>query len=278
MDYVQRDGLRFEVTDRGPAEAPVVILLHGFPSDRRCWDTVSDRLVEAGYRTLAPDQRGYSPGARPRGRRAYRLDALGDDILGLADAAGVARFHLVGHDWGAVVAWHLAGTVPGRVATLAAVSVPHPRAMRRAAVHSRQALRSWYMLAFQVPALPERLLARRGGAGLRKALQSSGLEAGAARRYARRAEDPAGMRGPIGWYRAIPFAPRGASRPVPVPTVMIWSAGDAFITRFAAEGAAAWVDAPYRFVEVPGANHWLPENNPDPVADAVLDHLAAHPL
>jgi pimeloyl-ACP methyl ester carboxylesterase len=275
METFEHDGLHFDVTDLGPADGPVVIMLHGFPSDRHCWDAVGGRLVDAGYRVLAPDQRGYSPGARPVGRRAYRISVLGDDVLALADQAGADRFHVVGHDWGAAVAWHLASEAPDRVASLTAVSVPHPRAMLRALTHSTQALHSWYMLAFQLPGLPERLLASKGGARLRDGLLADGLGAEAAGRYGARAADPAAMTGPLNWYRAIPFADRGASHPVTVPTVMIWGPGDRYVSRTAAEGAAAWVAAPYRFVEVSGASHWLPEEQPDAVADAVLVLLGA---
>jgi pimeloyl-ACP methyl ester carboxylesterase len=277
MESYERDGLHFDVTDLGPADGEVVILLHGFPADRHCWDDVGARLADAGYRVLAPDQRGYSPGACPAGRRSYRVGLLAGDVIALADAAGAARFHVVGHDWGAGVAWHLAGTAPGRVASLSAVSVPHPRAMLRALIHSSQALHSWYMLAFQLPAIPERVLAAGGGARLRRSLRSSGLGARPADRYAARAARPGAMTGPVNWYRAIPWAGGGGDHPVTVPTVMIWGPGDSFVSRVAAEGAAAWVDADYRFVEVPGGTHWLPEGDPDAVTGAVTAHLAAHP-
>ena len=113
--------------------------MHGFPEDRQCWQALAAELVDAGYRTLAPDQRGYSPGARPPGRRAYTLDRLAGDVLALADAAGADRFDLVGHDWGAAVAWHLAGRHPDRVRSLTALSVPHPRAIVEALGRSTQA-------------------------------------------------------------------------------------------------------------------------------------------
>jgi pimeloyl-ACP methyl ester carboxylesterase len=277
MESFENDGLRFDVTDLGPADGPVVVLLHGFPADRHCWRAVAGELAAAGYRTLAPDQRGYGPRSRPAGRRAYSIDVLGDDVLALADQAGVDRFALVGHDWGAAVAWHLAATAPDRLASLTAVSVPHPRAMLRAAARSDQALRSWYVAALQLPVLPERVLAWHGGALLRRGLRSSGLDAAAVERYSARAADPAAMAGPIGWYRAIPFAPRRRPEPVTVATMMIWSAGDTFVSRAAAEGAAAWVDAPYRFVEIPDGTHWLPEDAPAAVAAATIQHLRAHP-
>ena len=130
-----RDGLTFDVTDRGDPAAPPVLLLHGFPEDRHSWEPVTDRLVDAGLRTLAPDQRGYSPRARPSEPypQAYTLTELADDAVALLDAAGIEQVHLVGHDWGGALAWTLAGGHPDRVATLTVLSTPHPAALRQAA-------------------------------------------------------------------------------------------------------------------------------------------------
>src|SRR5262245_19601155 len=126
----ERDGLVFDVHDRGPLEGDLVVLLHGFPQSARCWDVLAPLLNAAGYRTLALDQRGYSARARPRGRLAYRLPELTGDVLALIAAAGPGdrKAHLVGHDWGAAVAWTLAATRPDAIATLTALSVPHPAA------------------------------------------------------------------------------------------------------------------------------------------------------
>jgi pimeloyl-ACP methyl ester carboxylesterase len=136
MERFTNAAFSFEVTDTAAAgrDGPqgVAILLHGFPQDRRCWDRVTPALAACGYRILAPDLRGYSPGARPAARSAYRNSQLAADVLALADAAGAKRFYLAGHDWGAVLAWYLAGRHPGRVSSLAALSVPHPQAFARA--------------------------------------------------------------------------------------------------------------------------------------------------
>lgn len=273
MDTFTNGSLRFEVDDGGPPGGEPVILLHGFPADRRCWEEAGARLAGAGLRTLAPDQRGYAPAAAPAARRDYRLDLLAGDVLALADQAGADRFHLVGHDWGAVVAWYLAGTQPSRITTLTAVSVPHPGAVRAALLTGGQALHSWYMLAFQVPGA-ERLLGLGGGQLFAWSLRRSGLDAATADRYAERAAAPDGLRGPLGWYRALPWS---AARPVPaspVPTTLVWSRGDPFVTRAAAEGCARWARGPYRLVEVDGS-HWLPEQQPAVVADAVLERVRA---
>src|SRR5579875_2784646 len=129
METFTRDELTFDVTDSGPDDAPVVVLLHGFPQDRQAWGKVTPQLVDAGYRVLAPDQRGYSPGASPRGVSAYRLRELCGDVAALLDAAGAGQAHIVGHDWGGAVAWSFAGAHPHRVASCTVLSTPHPAAL-----------------------------------------------------------------------------------------------------------------------------------------------------
>lgn len=192
IDLVDHDGVSLDVRDEGPRSGEVVVLLHGFPQDSRCWAEVAPILHRAGLRTLAPDQRGYSPGARPREVSAYRVGALAADVLAVLDAAGVERAHVVGHDWGGAVAWYLGERHPGRVETLTVVSTPHPRALARSMTRSLQPLRSWYTLAVQLPVLPELVLART----LRPALRLSGLPDHLADRYARRLGDPAALEGP----------------------------------------------------------------------------------
>lgn len=273
MDTFEHDGLRFEVSADGPADGPLVILLHGFPGDRSGWAGVSPALAAAGHRTLAPDQRGYSPGARPPRRRDYTLDRLAADVLALADRAGAPRFDLVGHDWGATVSWYLAARYPDRVRSLVALSVPHTNAVAQALRRGGQALRSWYVAAFQVPVLPERVLAVNGGDRLRSWLVRGGLDDPHARAYAARAASPAAMTGPLNWYRAIPFALRDPLPPVTVPTVFGWGDRDRYIARATAEGCGQWVTGPFRYEVFERGTHWLPEREPDRVAALVADHL-----
>jgi pimeloyl-ACP methyl ester carboxylesterase len=175
------------------------------------------------------------------------------------------------------VAWYLAGAHPDRVASLTAVSVPHAAAMGAAWRKGGQALHSWYMLAFQLPLLPELVMSAGHGRLFTAMLKRTGLDAATAARYAGRGEQFEGWRGPLGWYRALPLEFRTPAQPVRVPTLMIWGPGDAFITRGAAEGAARWVQADYRFVEVPAGNHWLPERKPEAVVAALLPWLEGHP-
>lgn len=278
MDGLTNAGFTFEITDTpaaGGAPGEVVILLHGFPEDRHCWDAVTPALAEAGYRVLAPDQRGYSPGARPTSRRAYTLSHLASDVLALADAAGVDRFHLVGHDWGAAVVWYLAAHHPERIISVAALSVPHPDAYLRSWVTSGQMLRSWYMMAFQLPLLPELALAFRGGAGMRAALVHTGLDPVTADRHALRAAVREALRGPLNWYRAIPFGLGDRTGRIEPPTLFMWSDRDVFISRAGAELCGRFVNGPYRLEVLQGVSHWLPSEAPDRVAASLVQHFAA---
>lgn len=272
---VRRDSLTFDVYDEGPADGEVVVLLHGFPERSSSWRLVAPRLHAAGYRTLAMDQRGYSRGARPRGRRAYRMSELMKDVLALAEAAAPeGKVHLVGHDWGAVPAWLLAAHHPERVATLTAVSVPHPLVFLRAWVRSSQLLHSWYMAAFQVPLLPERLL----GSRIRQAdrmVASFGMTDEDVARFRTEIVDDGALTGGLNWYRAMPFEdPRILRRPVTVPTTMVWSDGDVAVGRWGPEHTDSLVDAPFRFVELQGVSHWIPTHAPDELAAAILDRVA----
>ena len=272
VERFERVGLTFEVRDAGPPDGQVIALLHGFPETSRSWDDVVPALVAGGYRVLAPDQRGYSPAARPAGRRAYALSELVADILALAGRAGTERFHVVGHDWGASVGWALAARHPDRVASLTAISAPHPGALAQALVRSTQALRSWYVLLFQLPALPERLMLPR----LEDTLRRGGLPDAFARQYAAVLAQPGALTAALGWYRAIPFElqPIGA---VSVPTTFVWSTGDRFLTRAAADLTAKRVTGPYRAVVLEGLSHWVPETAPDVVARLVLCLLYTSP-
>ena len=276
METFTRDGLTFEVSDDGPADGPVVVALHGFPEDRQSWQPLTALLTRAGYRMLAPEQRGYSPGARPRGRRAYTIERLTGDVLALADAAGAERFHLIGHDWGALVAWDLAGRHPERLRSLTALSVPHPRAVQNAARRSTQTLRTWYALAFQIPVLPEAVLHLMGAERAARFFERDGLDAATAGRYAARIPSRAEMTTRINWYRAIPLRLRQVPPPIAVPTLYVWGTRDHYIHPLAAERCGHFVAAPYRFEILEGASHWLPSTAVDRMGPTLLEHLAGN--
>lgn len=267
-----RDGLVFDVTDTAGEGSPgpegqgvgTVVLLHGFPADRDCWTEVCRPLTAAGLRTLAPEQRGYSPGARPAGRAAYRIEELVADVVALVDAAGVDRVHLVGHDWGGAVAWAVAGTHPDRLASLTVLSTPHPAALARAYRTWWQARHSAYMAWFQLPWLPEATFARTFPAGLRR----SGLPEAVLQRYLRRMEEPGRLTASLGWYRAMGSS-AGTMHRCKVPTTFVWGRHDAFLGRVAAEATGDLVRADYRFVEL-DEGHWLPEVAPGRCAEEIL--------
>jgi pimeloyl-ACP methyl ester carboxylesterase len=265
-------GLVFEAVAAGPPDGELVVLLHGFPQTAACWTEVAEALAAAGYRVLAPAQRGYSPGARPAAVRAYRLPELVADVLALAEAAGADRFHLVGHDWGGVVAWALAGQHPERVVTLTSVSTPHPRAFAAALVTSAQLLRSAYIGFFRIPRLPELALGARGLGGLRFLLTRGGLAPEWADGYTRALAEPGALSAALAWYRAS--TPFGVGvPPVAVPTRYVWGSGDPALGRRAAMTTGRWVTGPYRLDVLEGAGHWLPEHHPRELAKLLLDHL-----
>jgi pimeloyl-ACP methyl ester carboxylesterase len=273
MTGFTRGALRFDVVDGGPAEADeTVLLLHGFPQTGASWGPVAERLHAAGLRTLVPDQRGYSPGARPTGRAAYRIEHLVDDAAALVNSSGAGSVHVVGHDWGAVVAWALAALRPELVRTVTGVSVPHPAAFLHGMVRGPQLLHSWYMGAFQLPWLPE--LALSDADRMAAVLRRSGASPEAARRDA--AALSGVITGPINWYRALPLASPGYTRrPVQRPSLQVWSDGDRFVTRAAVDQNPRFVLAPYRLEVLPGVSHWIPEEAPDRLAELVRAHVGA---
>ncbi|MFC6288203.1 alpha/beta fold hydrolase [Nocardioides sp. GCM10027113] len=269
-----RDGLVFAVTDSGPADGDPVLLLHGFPERATSWEAVSERLNAGGLRTLAPDQRGYSPGARPRFRWSYRLPTLVADVVELCQRIG-RPVHLVGHDWGAVVAWALAAHHPELVRTLTAVSVPHPGAFLEAVRRGPQLRDSWYFLPFNVPFLVEGL-ARYRPHVLEDLLRRGGMTDEDLARVREEIVSDGALRGGLSWYRAVMLSSPGyAGRRVAVPTTYVWSTGDVALSRVGAEACERYVDAPYELVVLDDVSHWIPTLAPGPLADAILARIAS---
>jgi len=275
VEQFTRNELTFDVTDVGPSEAEAIVLLHGYPQSSASWRSVFPGLTAAGYRALAPDQRGYSPGARPVGRRAYVMSELVADVLALADQAGIDRFHVVGHDWGGAVAWALGTDHPDRLRTLTVLSTPHTGAFLRSTVTSSQALRSWYMGLFQIPRVPEWLSLVGDGRVALSSMRRSGLSEERAHEYLARMREPGAITGALNWYRAIPFeaAAIREAQPVTVPTLYVWSTKDVALGRKAAELTGHYVSGPYRLEILEGVSHWIPEEAPDAVVRLVLDHV-----
>lgn len=265
-------GLVFDALASGPAGGDLVVLLHGFPQSAEEWAAQLEVLGRAGYRAVAPDQRGYSPGARPEGVDHYRVEHLVGDVLAMADHLGATRFHVVGHDWGAVVAWHVAARHPARVRSLSAVSVPHPAAFAQALASSpSQRAKSAYITLFRQEGPAEAVLSAGGLAALFRASGHPGDYG----RYLTRMAEPGALTAALNWYRAMDLSLVLGLGPVTTPTLFVWSDGDVALGREGAEATAAHVAGPYRFEVLEGVSHWVPEEAPERLNRLLLEHLAA---
>lgn len=264
---VDHDGLTFDVRLAGPDDGVPVVLLHGFPQTSLSWTAVARELADDGLRLVAPDQRGYSPGARPADVAAYGTPSLVGDVLGIAGALGLDRFHLVGHDWGASVAWSVAAQHPERLHTLTALSIPHLAAFGRAlADDPDQQRRSAYIGVFRRPGAAEELLLADDAARLR-AIYEGRVAAADVAAYVELMTGGA-MTPALSWYRAMD---RDLSRTpvVEVPTTYLWGEEDLAAAESGARACGEFVSADYRFVRLPGVGHWSPDQAPVAVADAV---------
>jgi pimeloyl-ACP methyl ester carboxylesterase len=283
VEQFRRGPLVFDVIDAGPAEGPVVILLHGFPQLNTSWNPVISRLTARGYRCLAPNQRGYSNGARPKRRRDYVFTESMEDVRALIDAIGADRVHLVGHDFGAAVVWQAALDMPERILTATPMSVPHGTAWLKSFVKSRQAFASWYIYLILLPRVAERYLLGKNGDGSRlsRFLRWKGQSPEAAERDARAMVEPGRLTAALNWYRGMLLADmRGWSEQIitSVPTMFVWSDRDATIVGAAARACGDYVTSEYRFETLHGVSHWILDEAPDATADLLLDWFAAHPI
>ncbi|HZB18754.1 MAG TPA: alpha/beta hydrolase [Blastococcus sp.] len=271
--------LTFDVRVDGPEDGRPVLLLHGFPQTSASWAAVSPMLAAAGLRTYAPDQLGYSPGARPDEVAAYTAQNLAQVTADLMTALELPVADVVGHDWGANVAWTLAAWHPDRVRSLTAVSVPHPAAYTVAyRADPEQKERSGYIRLFWQAGKAEDVLLADDARRLRRMLsgggeQATGVPEEAIEEYVAVLTAPGALTAALNWYRAMSSDTR--VDPIEVPTTYVWSDGDAAIGRTAAEACANYVTGDYRFVELPGITHWIPEQAPEQLARAILDRIAS---
>jgi len=277
LTEIRAGGWTFEVATAGRPGAPLVTLLHGFPQTSHTWRDVLPALAEAGYYAVAPNQRGYSAGARPGAIADYAANLLVADVLALADACGAQRFHLVGHDWGGQIAWLTAAWHPDRVRTLSILSRPHPAAFAAALqADAAQAERSRHHRAFLDPATAGLLLAD-GALRLRRMFADQGVPPAAIDAYLERLGDTSTLEAALNWYRAAAKAGPGlAARDIPavaVPTLYLWGSADATVGRIAAEATAAQVTGAYRFEVIAGAGHFLTDDAGPAVVSAVLRFL-----
>jgi pimeloyl-ACP methyl ester carboxylesterase len=274
--------LIFDALVAGKPGAPLVLLLHGFAESMQCWRAQVTALADAGFRAVAPSQRGYSPGARPdvRDTANYHIDRLMDDAMAIVSASGYSdqRFHLAGHDWGGSIAWSLADRFPERIASLTVLSRPHPNAFNRALLQTdgEQAQRSRHHKWFLEPDAADLVLAD-NAKWLRERLAANGVPDAAISEHLAVLGNKDAMEGALAWYRAR-GAIRGPLGMIKVPTLYIWGDADDTVGRTAAEGTVDFVEAPYRFEVLPGVGHFAADQAPERVSELMLAHMAAHPV
>jgi pimeloyl-ACP methyl ester carboxylesterase len=260
-------GMTFRTEQAGPADGAPVLLLHGFPQHSGEWAGVLPALHEAGLRTITVDQRGYSPGARPDEVEAYRIAECALDAASIVDALGYESTHVVGHDWGAICAWHLAARHPERVRTLTAISAPHPFAAAQALVDDGDGH------LFRQAEHAEAALLDDGARRLRQLFDGAGIPDEAVNRYVSPLLEPGALTGALNWYRAMQREDLVAFGPIGHPTTYVWGEADAATGRAAAELCGEFVGGDYRFVPLPGVSHWVPDQAPAEVAAAVIARI-----
>lgn len=281
-DVVTSEG-RFTADIAGPDDGSLVLLLHGFPQSRHSWRAQVPWLADHGYRAVAPDGRGYSPGVRPDPSahlEAYTLPRLVADVIDIAEASGAtgARFHLVGHDWGGQVAWAVAAQHPDRVASLSVLSRPHPAAFRQAieADVDGQRHRSRHHSRFHDPATAG-LLLEDGARRLRAQLSGSGVPDEHIDEYLDVIGDVDALDAALAWYRAAGTLANVDIGPITVPTLYLWGDQDQTVGSTAAHATADYVQAPYRFEPIDGVGHFITDQVPDTVNALLLAHIEAWP-
>jgi pimeloyl-ACP methyl ester carboxylesterase len=278
-NFVQVNGVRLHIVSAGPSDGKPLVLLHGFPEFWYGWRHQIPALAEAGFRLIVPDQRGYNLSSVPKGVRAYGMDELVGDVIGLLDHFGLTRVGLVGHDWGAAVAWSAALAYPERVRKLAILNVPHPAVMLSTLRKSgRQMLRSWYIAFFQIPSLADGLMRLGHFAGAARLLRSSGkpdtFSDQELEEYRQAWTNSAGLTGMINWYRAAlrtrSSLPAGVR--VRVPTLILWGRRDAALGAEMAE-ASLRLCRDGRLIYFDTASHWVQHDEAQAVNRELIGFL-----
>jgi len=268
-------GFRFNALAEGPVDGELVLFLHGFPEFADAWLDVMHPIAQAGFRAVAVDQRGYSPEARPQEVKDYAIEHLISDVLGFVNALGRRRIHLVGHDWGGLLAWEFAARHPDRLQSLSALSTPHPDAFFNALeADEDQKQRSRYIALFRMPGgVAENLFQADDYQRLRGVYQGKLPESAISENIGRLAQ-PGTLTSALNWYRALNLEVRIGK--ITVPTLYIWGSHDLALGETAATETARYVTGPYRFEKLEGRSHWLLEEVPDQVSALVLEHIRAN--
>ncbi len=273
------NGVRLHYVHEGTG--PLVVLLHGFPEFHYSWKHQIPVLAEAGYRVIAPDQRGYNTSDKPRGVRAYRMENLAADVAALIRHTGEEKATVVGHDWGGAIAWATAMAYPAMVQRLAVLNAPHPALFLRALRTPKQLLKSWYMFFFQLSWLPEALIFSGNFAGLEKTLRTDPLRPGTfseedIARYKEALARPGALTAAIHYYRALfrrnPLTASRDFRPLDMPTLVIWGDRDRYLQTELLDGLDRWVHH-LRVEKLSGVSHWVQNEAPERVNALLLDFL-----
>jgi epoxide hydrolase 4 len=272
------NGVRLHYVEAG--DGPLVVLLHGFPEFWYSWHRQIPALAAAGFRVIAVDQRGYNESDKPPGVGSYRLDLLTADVAGLIAHADRQKAHIVGHDWGGAVAWAVAMQRPEVVDKLVVLNAPHPAAFFRELRTPRQLLRSWYVLFFQLPVLPEMFLRRGNYSFLDRALldepvRPDAFSAEDVRLYKEALSRPGALTAAINYYRAALRYRRDAQRAIrriTAPTLLLWGERDRYLGLALTEGLEPWVPD-LRIRTIPDASHWVQNDSPEQVNQALLAFL-----
>ena len=265
LKTVNANGLHFEVEETGEGDH-LALCLHGFPEHLVSWRNQVPVLAELGYRVWAVNQRGYGRSSRPAGTAQYALKHLLADVAALIDASGARRVTLIGHDWGAMVAWCFAAGGIRPLERLVIMNVPHPLCFRAALKHWRQRRKSWYIGFFQLPFLPERLLAANGGAAVRRMFRGVRLPAEIMDVYANQVAEPGAATAMLNWYRGMRLTdglPR-LDTPIEVPTLVIWGEADVALDVIGLQGTERYV-RDLRIERLPGISHWVQQQAPNQV-------------
>lgn len=271
IESFQREGFSFDVIDSGPLDGLPFVLLHGFPETNKSWQETAEILNQNGYRTFAVNQRGYSLGAQPQNRRDYRSSALVEDVNALIDMIQ-QQVYLVGHDWGAVVAWDVAQRYPEKIKHLITISVPHKAAFMRSMLSSNQLLKSYYIGLFQLPKIPELLFEKLPKLGL-GLLKDSGMTAKQLEDFQQDIVVEKRLSSALNWYRGLPFSSnKNLTQPVCVPTLFIWGKHDSAIVSKSVALNHHYVKAAYKEI-VMDATHWIPVQNAKQLSQHILETI-----
>ena len=277
--YIETNGIKLHVVQAGPKSGVPVVLLHGFPEFWYGWRNQIPALAEAGCRVIVPDQRGYNLSDKPKGVKNYGVFTLVNDIIGLIDALGYEKVNLVGHDWGAAVAWMLAILHPERLHKLGIMNVPHPTVMRRFLTRDpEQIRRSWYVFFFQLPWIPEAGMKQDDWRGASRALRGSGkihtFSNEDIEKYKEAWSQPGAMTSMINWYRALirhaPKLPQDTR--VKVRTLMMWGMKDFALSHRMARPSMDHVDEG-NLIFFPEATHWVQHDEADAVNHYLIDFI-----